>query len=273
MRRTSNRRGHWSLTTALVGCLGLAPVTAAHADVVTDWNQNIVTIGGPQIQRTLAMVHIAMFDAINAIDPRYTPYLTLPAPPAGASAEAAAASAAHGVLVRLFPGQQGAIDAFLVASLAAIPDGPGEDAGVAYGDLVARAIYEARLSDNILATGPTYVAGTAPGTYQLTTPGPPQPVNTNAPHWVPFALQSASQFRPNGPAALTSTKYARDLAEVQRRGALVGCDRPEDESVIARWHRAGTVPVQSHRARRGSWRWAHTSRARPALRAPQHRAG
>ena len=226
----------WGLSLTLVGCVSFGYVSAARADVVTEWNQHVITIGGPQIQRTLAMVHIAMFDAINAIDPRYTPYLTLPAPTPGASGEAAAASAARGVLVRLFPAQQAALDGFLAASLATVPDGPAESAGVAFGDLVAKAIYDARQSDNILAAGPPYVPGSAPGTYQLTTPGPPQPVNTNAPNWRPFALQSASQFRPNGPDALKSARYARDVAEVQLRGAVAGSTRTADEDVIARWH-------------------------------------
>jgi hypothetical protein len=236
MRRTSNRRAIRVLTAALAGCLTVATPGSAGADVVTEWNQNVITIGGPQIQRTLAMVHIAMFDAVNAIDPHYTPYLTLPAPSAGASMEAAAASAAHGVLLRLFPAQQGTIDGFLATSLASVPDGPAETAGVAYGDLVAQALYDARLPDNILAPGPIYVPGTSPGNYQLTTPGPPQPVNTNAPNWVPFALQSASQFRPNGPPALTSDRYARDLEEVRLRGALLGSTRIGEEDIIARWH-------------------------------------
>lgn len=236
MRRMSNGRANRVLATGLAGCLTAATAGSARADVVTEWNQNIITIGGPQIQRTLAMVHIAMFDALNAVDPHYTPYLTLPAPPAGASMEAAAASAAHGVLRRLFPAQQGTIAGFLASSLAAVPDGPAETAGVAYGDLVAQALYDARLTDNILAAGPTYVPGSTPGSYQLTTPGPPQPVNTNAPNWVPFALQSASQFRPNGPPLLTSERYARDLEEVRLRGALVGSNRTGDEDIIARWH-------------------------------------
>jgi PAP2 superfamily len=237
MQKTSSgNHSSWAVSASLAACLNLVSITPARADVVTDWNQHVITVGGPQIQRTLAMVHIAMFDAVNAIDPRYTPYLTLPLASAGASAEAAAASAARGVLARLFPAQQPTLDAWLAASLAAVPDGPGETAGVAYGDLVAQAIYEARLSDNILASGPAYVPGTAPGNYQLTSPGPPQPVNTNAPSWLPFALQSASQFRPNGPDALTSARYARDLAEVQQRGALVGSTRIADEDVIARWH-------------------------------------
>lgn len=237
MQHASRRtRCSWVAGVTLAGSLGLLAATPARADVITDWNQHVITIGGPQIQRTLAMVHIAMFDAINAIAPQFTPYLSLPAAPPAASAEAAAASAARGVLVRLFPAQQATLDAFLAASLATVPDGPSETAGVAFGDLVAERIFVARLTDNILNPGPLYVAGTAPGDYQLTTPGPPQPVNTNAPNWVPFAMQSASQFRPNGPPALTSWRYATDLAEVQQRGALAGSNRTADEDIIARWH-------------------------------------
>jgi hypothetical protein len=230
------RRSAWVASVGLIGALNLVAVTPARADVVSDWNQHVVTLGGPQIARTLAMVHIAMFDAINAIEPRYAPYLVVPGAPAGASTIAAGAAAARGVLVRLFPAQLATLDALLAASLAAVPDGTAKAAGVAYGDLVAQAVYAARLADNILAPGPTYVPGTAPGNYQLTTPGPPQPVNTNAPNWIPFALQSASQFRPNGPDALTSERYARDLLEVQQRGALAGSTRTADEDIIARWH-------------------------------------
>jgi hypothetical protein len=224
------------LVATLAAGLNLSAAGRARADVVTDWNRHVFTAGGPQIQRTLAMVHIAMFDAINAIDPAFTSYLTLPAPPAGASPVAAAAAVARGVLVRLNPAQQGLLDGFLAASLQAVPDGTSKSDGVAYGDLVAQAIFDARATDQILIAGPLFVPGTAPGSYQITTPGPPQPVNTNAPNWIPFALRSASQFRPNGPDALTSPRYARDVAEVQLRGALVGSNRTADEDQIARWH-------------------------------------
>jgi hypothetical protein len=215
--------------------LALTQPARVEADVVIDWNQQVFASGGPQIQRTLAMVHIAMFDAANAIEPRYTAYLALPAPPFGASPEAAAAAAARGVLVRLFPAQQAALDAVLAASLANVPDGPGKNDGVQYGDLVAQAVYLTRLGDHILEPGPVYVAGSNPGDYRLTSPGPPQPVNTGASRWIPFALTSAAQFRPNGPYALTSPQYARDLEEVFLRGATQGLRTP-DEAQIAVWH-------------------------------------
>ena len=221
---------------ALTVCSTVLQPLTAEADVVIDWNNHVFTTGGPQIQRTLAMVHIAMFDAINAIDPRYTSYLSLPPPPLGASQVAAGAAAAHGILVRLFPAQQLALGAALAASLAPLPNGPGKTDGIQYGDLVAQAIYQARLLDQILAPGPLFVPGTKPGDYQLTTPGPPQPVNTGAANWVPFALTSASQFRPNGPLRLTSPQYARDFAEVWLYGSAVGGSRTPDQEQMARWH-------------------------------------
>ena len=159
----------------LAACLAVAVAAPARADVVTDWNLQVLlwaaAISAP------AMVHIAMFDAVNAIDPRYTPYLTLPAPPRGASPQAAAAAAAHGVLVRLFPGQQATLAVALAGSLASVPDGQGETDGVAYGDLVAAAIYGHRIADKTCAR-PDRRAGPNPGDYQLTGP---QPVNTGAP--------------------------------------------------------------------------------------------
>jgi hypothetical protein len=215
----------------------LSAPSAARADVVVDWNNHVFTAPtGPQIQRTLAMVHIAMFDAVNAIDTHYAPYLALPPAPSGASPVAAAAAAAHGVLVRLFPAKAPALAAALSASLAAVPDGAAETNGVLFGDLVAQTIYQTRLFDRILDSPPTYVFGSRPGDYQMTTPpGLPQPVNTGAALWIPFALESASQFRPNGPHRLTSPQYARDLEETRFYGGTANT-RTADESQIAVWH-------------------------------------
>ena len=196
-----------SMRRALVVCgIAIATPIPAGADVVTQWNDQVFASGGAQIQRTLAMVHLAMFDALNATSPRYRAYLPLPAPPAGASGEAAAASAAHGILIRLFPPQAASLDALLATSLAAIPSGAGKTAGVAYGDLVASLLFQARFNDNILAPGPIYTSTFEPGVYQLTTPGPPQPVNTGAPTWEPFALASAAPFPPGPPPDLTAVR-------------------------------------------------------------------
>ena len=98
--------------------ISLSATVPARADVITEWNEQAFVSGGAT--RTLAMVHVAMFDAVNAIHSRYQRYLKLPPPPPAASADASAASAAHGVLVRLFPAQAEAFDAALAASLAAL---------------------------------------------------------------------------------------------------------------------------------------------------------
>jgi hypothetical protein len=208
---------------------------AGRTDVVLQWNEQAVATGGPQLQRTLAMVHVAMFDAVNAIEPRYRPYLRLAAPPAGTSSDAAAAGAAHGVLIRLFPDQSQPLAAALARSLSAVPDGPIEDASVRYGEAVAQAIYTARLDDHILLPDTAIPPRATPGAYQLTAEHE-QSINTRAGEWVPFALASASQFRPGGPPALTSREYARELAEVRDIGRLGRTRQSADEEQIARWH-------------------------------------
>ena len=221
----------------LVCLILLASVWAAapaRADVITQWNEQVFALGGAS--RTLAMVHVAMFDAFNAIQPRYQPYLQLPAAPVGALPEAAAASAAYGVLVRLLPGQVAQLNATLALSLASLPDGAGKTSGVQYGDIVADAMYQSRLADNILVPGPIYISTGLPGAYQITSPGPPQPVNTNAPNWIPFALTSASQFRPSAPPALTSRRYADDLNETRALGELTSPYRSAIDDETARWH-------------------------------------
>jgi hypothetical protein len=218
----------------LVLVVGFSVAAPARADVITQWNEQVLALGGAS--RTLAMVQVAMFDAINAIQPRYRSYLDLPAAPAGALPEAAAAAAAYGVLVRLMPAQVAALNATLASSLAPLPDGTGKTSGVQYGDLVAFLMYQNRLNDNILTPGPIYVSSGVPGAYQITTPGPAQPVNTNAPNWIPFALMSASQFRPSAPPALTSRRYADDLNETRALGELTSPYRSANDDETARWH-------------------------------------
>ena len=224
-------RSRFAGLTLVMACMVASP---ARADVITQWNAQVLALGGAS--RTLAMVQVAMFDAINAIQPRYRSYLDLPAPPAGALPEAAAAAAAYGVLVRLQPTQLVALNAALASSLALLPDGAGKTSGVQYGDVVASLMYQNRLSDNMLTPGPIYVSSGLPGAYQMTTPGPPQPVNTNAQNWIPFAMISASQFRPPGPPALTSRRYADDLNETRALGEVNSPYRSTIDDETARWH-------------------------------------
>jgi len=139
--------------TILVASLlfGLSSLTSA--DVITDWNERAVTAGytarvTPGVSaRNIAMVHLAMFEALNSIEPRYTPYRTHLATESSASHEAAAASAAHYILVREYPDQAKEFDKALEASLAAVPDGPPKTEGMRLGEQAARVILDERRAD------------------------------------------------------------------------------------------------------------------------------
>jgi hypothetical protein len=94
----------------------------------------------------------------------------------------------------------------------------------------------ARAADNMLAPGAIFTPDSTPGRYQRTMPGPSQPLHSNAASWKPFALRTASQFRPGGPPELQSPTYGRDLAEVQRLGGTTSRERTLEQEEIALWH-------------------------------------
>src|SRR2546429_1958168 len=131
-------------------------VAPARADVITDWNvtTNALVakdVGNNPKLRTLAMVHVAMSDAINTVQNRYTRVVaTLPAAP-GASAEAAAATAARQILTQVYPGQKTKIEEAYAASLKAIPDGPAKTEGIKLG-MAAAAAAQAGPADALTPT-------------------------------------------------------------------------------------------------------------------------
>ena len=234
--RTGHRgRGIGVLLSALVS---LAAATA-RGDVVTAWNETTYQIAGPLVTRTAAMVHVAVFDAVNSVDPRYEPYAFLEEVMAPTSPEAAAVGAAYGVLSRRFstsPATLAALNEARATSLASIPDGPEKDAGLALGDLIAGKVIALRAGDRMLEPNPAYVPGSEPGEHQLTPPGFVAPVNVGAPDWVPFTMTRAAQFRPNGPPPLRSRGYARQIEEVQSLGAADSVLRTPEQTQIAQWH-------------------------------------
>jgi PAP2 superfamily len=183
--------------------------------------------------RTLAMVHLAMHDAVNAVDRRYQPYAYL-ARDAEADAVAAAATAAHKVLVGLFPAQQSNLDAKLVTSLAAVPDGDAETKGVALGQLVGNAILQRRANDGSTATVP-YAPSAGAGRFQFV---PPFDGVIFRAEWrlvTPFALTSVSQFRSGPPPALGSTAYRDAFNEVKAAGVLTGSNRTAEQTAYAKF--------------------------------------
>jgi hypothetical protein len=180
--------------------------------------------------RNIAMVHIAIFEAINSIEPRYTPYRMRLTTEPGTSRDAAAAVAAHYVLARVYPNQAKEMDKALEASLAAVPDGPPKTEGMRLGEQFARAILDERRTDGADAAN-TYRPFTVAAKYVPTD----FPVMSSWGGVRPFALKIGNQFRPAAPYALTSKQWARDYMEVKKMGAKSGSARTAEQSEIARF--------------------------------------
>src|SRR5881392_3087145 len=211
---------------AWVGAINLVSSigTPANADVITDWNNaalNAIRAGRtapPIASRSLAILHVSIYDAVNGIARTHEPYLVQSVASSSASREAAASAAAHQALVNLFPASASSFDALHAAILAAIPDGPQKTAGIVWGEFVANQILAARASDGSDAIVPP-PGGSGPGVW---VPTPPAFAPYLLPQWgfvVPFAMSTTSQFRPPGPPSLDSEQYAADYTEVKELGA------------------------------------------------------
>lgn len=213
-------------------------IYAQTPNVVIQWNRLAQAQYGPgasAIQRTLAILHIAMFDAINSIEHVYTPYRLDVQASGGASAEAAAAQAAHDVLSTLFPAQQATYDAALAAQLNGIPPGLAKQ-GVKIGQLAAAAILKWRENDGwpaAITPDPTYVLPPFPGLWQPTPPANSFATFTFYPRVVPFALVTSTQFLPPPPPTLISSQYATDFNETKRVGSVLSGDRTPEQTLKA----------------------------------------
>ena len=212
---------------------------------VVQWNRALLAIvrtPGAQSAtvhptHSFAIMHAAIYDAVNAIDRTHRPYLVrLSDVPQDASQEAAAAAAAHEVLVALYPAFKAALDTQLQQSLAQIPDGKDKAQGIAIGQNVADRILAARSNDGSNAQPIHYVFGTAPGDYQSTPPNfPPQPQFTHWSHVTPFALERANQFRPGPPPALTSDAYSDAFNQIKSVGIANSTTATADEALTGRF--------------------------------------
>jgi hypothetical protein len=236
------RVGLTSLVVATVTLLALAVASPARADTVTEWNLNassaLFVTGGqpPQLSVPhLAMVHGAVYDAVNAIDGGHEGYLISSrlATPSD-SKEAAAATAAYRMLLSIVPGQQTVLDAQYAASLAGIPAGSSKTRGIAVGEAAAAAMKAARTEDGRFGAF-RFAVGSAPGVWR-----PVLPAFINDPNaWLkdvkPFLIESSSQFRSQGPLRLTSRKYAREFAEVKSLGSTASATRTADQTLAARY--------------------------------------
>jgi hypothetical protein len=235
-----NTLARTSLFIAYLTAINLASgiANSVRADAVTDWNNaalDAIRAGRtapPIASRSLAILHVSIYDAVNGIARTHEHYFVPSVAPASASREAAASAAAHKALVNLFPANASSFDALHAAILATIPDGPHKRAGIIWGEFVANVILTVRAHDGSNATVPP-PSGSGPGAW---VPTPPAFLPYLLPQWgfvVPFGMRNSSQFRPPGPPALDSQQYAADYEEVKELGAAVGSTRTADQTEIA----------------------------------------
>ncbi len=254
--------------------VALASPLIAQANEVAHWNQIATDTlaafppaagGAPNaLQANMGMTQGAVYDAINAIEPRHRPYLLATRFNANASKEAAAATAAYSVLSNIvstvpagipFPNRamlQASLDAAYAASLAGIPDGPPKTQGIAAGNAAANAMLAARQNDGRFGPSP-WVPNYDPGHWQpLLNPDGTPILDPTA--WVanvrPFLMQSTSQFRTDGPNALTSTAYAEDFNEVKALGSLNSTVRTPEQTHIAIFWQGAPPPLAWNRVAR-----------------------
>jgi len=232
-----------SVSAIMIGAwLAIGVPISASANVITDWDEKAVavvmpagTVGVSQqvytAQRMMGMVHAAMFDSVNSIERRYQPYLVqLPADPT-TSKQAAAAAAAAAVLATIDEKTAGEMKGTLASYLASIPDDDAVKAdGIKLGEAVAAKVLEARANDGHDAVD-DYRPRTSPGVYVPTS-------ITAASTWSkvkPFAMTTASQFRPDPPISLSSKEWATDYNEIKDYGGKASAKRSPQQTETARF--------------------------------------
>jgi hypothetical protein len=217
-------------------------------DVILQWNrvlmETILTPGQHPATimpvRSYAIMHLAMFDAVNSIDGNYTPYLTEVPGTKKASLEAAAAQAAHDILAALYPTRLAIFDAELANSLDGIKENRKQQ-GIQIGQTVAERMLAARANDGWNVAPPAYSLPATPGNWQPTPPAGAAATFTHYPAVTPFAITSGSQFAPNPPPDMTSAEYTASLNEVKELGAAGSATRTADQTQVARlWANVNT---------------------------------
>jgi len=228
-----------------------AAATTQAPDQVIQWNRILLgVLRTPGAQpatvhptRSMAILHAAVYDAVNAIVKTHSDYLVHLKAPRHASVAAAAAQAAHDVLVQLYPSQTSTLDADLAASLTSVPAGQAKAQGAGVGATAAKQILSLRSDDGSGASPIPFTPRTNPGDYQLTPPAFAQPVFTHWPFVKPFALRRADQFRPGPPPALTSPAYTAAFNEVRSVGEAASTTRTPDQTQIGKFWGA---PIQNY---------------------------
>jgi len=226
---------------------------SVRADVVTDWNSAALDAiradrtSPPQAARILAILHVAIYDAVNGVTQTHEPYFVKEKPVGVASAEVAASAAAHRILAELFPAHAESLDALYASKLDVFRDHPSLTAGIAWGETAAQAILDLRSgdhSDDVVI----YVPRTGAGFW---TPTPPAFAPSLLPQWpvvTPFAMTSGGQFRPAPPPGLETEGWASDYNLTKDVGSATSTIRTMEQTAIARFWAdgAGTVTPPGH---------------------------
>lgn len=242
-------KGFCALVLGLVMLLMVSSI--ARADDVTDWNQHMLragTVGGTSplvMSRVAAIVQASVFDAVNGIDRKYAPVHVSPGAAAGASRRAAIVEAAYTALVALYPAQKATFDARLSVSLTAIASDPHETSagiasGVAWGQIAANGILSWRATDGFTPAPPPFLGDTTVGEWRPTPPGFLPGAGPQFAYMTPWVIASPSQFRPGGPPALTSARYAVDFNETKTMGSISSAARTADQTIYAWFWAAST---------------------------------
>ena len=218
-----------------------AAAQAQSLDAVLEWNRILLTTlatpgaTDPTVffTRPLAVMHVAVFDALNAFDRTYTPYVGLIGVPTGASREAAVAQAAHDTLVAMFPTQVAIYDSALAAQLSRLTAASAQD-GARVGAAAARAVLDLRRNDGWnRGAHPAYLLPNLAGYWQ---PVPPANAAATFAHYAdvtPFIIGSSRQFLVEAPPALTSQRYADDFNEAKALGSINSTTRTADQTLVA----------------------------------------
>ena len=237
----SKRSRAWTAGIVLAVMANILPARAS-ANAVDDWNviaNQTIIVNGARPGATglvdFAYVHLAIYDAVNAIDGRYTVFAVRPTTsPHEASPEAATAAAAYTVLRWLFPAQQASLDGAYAAYLTGLPAGPAKTRGIQVGTEVGNAFVLLRTGDGRNAVV-TYALGAGPGVYQFT-PG----CTAVASPWMAtmktFAVTDSTQFRADGPPNLTSQRWAKDFNETKAYGVAAGSLRSPKQTEVGQFY-------------------------------------
>jgi len=233
----------------LAACALIPPAHAGHSlktiddpAVITEWNTiaegAIPASAGVTLPRTYAMMHVAMFDAVNSIEGGYTAYHVRVPAWRGASSEAAAAQAAHDVLTALLPAGTAGYDAALAARLADIPPLRAQ-LGVQVGREVAKKVIEWRSTDG-WSTPQAFTPPALPGVWQPTPPAFAAAGFVQAGDARPFALPTPYYYLPRRPPALNSQEYADAVNEIKAIGGVTSSVRTAEQTLQARlWASVG----------------------------------